>query len=75
MTLLEAKQREMVAKFEVAKMQARQRTLTTEYKGCSLHVNAILAVVNSVPTITGFTLSDWHGPETVATFVDGENRS
>lgn len=71
----------MADKFQKAawlrvKAQAIAKSLTPDYKGCALHINAILGRdSDGVPSITGYALSDWHGGETVATYINGHERN
>lgn len=62
-------------RYNEAQKNAQTRSLSSNYKGCGVHVNSVIDKVNGVPMIIGFVLSDWHGPETVATYVNGEERS
>ena len=63
------------ARYQAACTRAVARSTQTEYKGCSVHVNAQLQMQNGAPVICGYGLSDWSGPETVATYVNGVNRT
>lgn len=54
--------------------RARQRSLTSDYRGCSVHLNVVITRRDGYPQITGYTLSDWCDDSTVDTFVNGEVR-
>jgi hypothetical protein len=55
--------------------KARTTTLQPDYKGCSLHLNALLGIgSDGLPCIKGYTTSDWSDGTTVLTFVNGEVR-
>jgi hypothetical protein len=43
----------------LAKNQARE-------SGCGCYILAVVSVVQGVPMVTGFTLSDWHDSAAVA---------
>ena len=38
---------------------------------CTMHVNAVVDVVDGLPQITSFRVEDWYGGDTVATFTNG----
>lgn len=39
---------------------------------CTVHVNAVVALVHGTPTITSYDVSDWFvGGSTVATYTNG----
>ncbi len=61
--------------FLCAKDRACERSLTPEYKGCAVHLNVILGKIDGIPCVVDYALSDWYGPETVATFVNGRETS
>ena len=42
---------------------------------CTVYVNAVVRLVNQVPTITKFVVSDWYAEDsTIARFTNGERR-
>lgn len=57
--------------YEGALMCAAERSLSADYKGCSVHVNAIIGREAGLPAIIGYALSDWYSDTTVATYVNG----
>lgn len=66
-----------MAGFKEAVEAARARSLTPDYKGCSVHVNASIAgkdvpKVEPILNPLGYYLSAWTDGTTVATFIDGE---
>lgn len=38
---------------------------------CTKHVNPMVALLNGTPYITGFEVSDWYEPSTLATYTNG----
>ena len=51
--------------------KAELRSMSSEYAGCVVHLNARISLINGYPQIVGYALSDWSSEATVATFVDG----
>jgi hypothetical protein len=60
--------------FKQACARAVSLSLTPDYRGCGVHVNATVRVSNGEPCITGYTLSDWTDGTTVATYLNGQPR-
>lgn len=67
--------------FEEVCEQAKAKSLTPDYQGCAVHVNAhvikgLLDPNGSREFIVIFGLSDWFSEEsTQATFVNGQDRT
>ena len=62
-----------IAKMYAAALErARQRSLLPDYFGCSVHVGTNIGLVDGVPAIIGFMVSDWFGNDTVVTFANGK---
>lgn len=61
--------------FDEACKKAKARSLTFDYKGCVVHVNAAVQLVDGEPRIVAYSVTDWYaGDSTVRTYVDGEIR-
>lgn len=59
--------------FQAACERARVLSLRSDYKGCSVHVNAIIRLVSGEPIIAGYAVSDWYADgQTIATFINGQ---
>lgn len=54
--------------------QAIARSEQPDYKNCGVNVCAVIKMVNGVPQITGYKLSDWYDDSVVASFVNGKAR-
>jgi hypothetical protein len=67
-------QEEVARMYAASVVQAQQRTLTEEYKGCTVHVNALVQLRDGVPQIVGFSVSDWSGDNTVGSYCNGHER-
>jgi hypothetical protein len=66
---------DLKALFAEARADAADRSLLHTHTDCSVHINAVINVIDGLPVITGFRISDWMGGETVATFVNGKELS
>jgi hypothetical protein len=55
-------------------VQARARSLQPDYKGCAVHLCAVITRKLGYPQITGYTLSDWYDDSVVDTYVNGHQR-
>lgn len=62
-----------MAEWEKALQMAEERSLSPEYRGCSVHLNCAVQVVDGCPEITNFMLSDWTDDSTLRTFVNGRS--
>lgn len=56
--------------------RARLRSLEPDYRGCAVHVCAVIGIcaMTQAPRITGYILSDWVDGSTVRTYINGELR-
>jgi hypothetical protein len=61
-------------RFEAMCKQAEAMSLTDEYRGCIVHVNAQVRMHDGEPIIASYTLDDWADGCTVASYVNGQMR-
>lgn len=53
--------------------RAKLRSEKPDYIGCSIHVNAVVEMVDGEPKIMSYAISDWYiSGCTVRTYIDGK---
>lgn len=55
--------------------QACSRASIKSAEGCTVHVCAVLRVVDSIPTITEYIVSDWYDGSVVRSYTNGKRHT
>lgn len=55
--------------------QACSRASINSAEGCTVHVCAVLRIVDGTPNITGYTVSDWYDGSVVCAYTNGKRHT